>query len=119
MHPSTVKAMNELIRYDPGAEEATRVANAFRYHKPHCPTQEARYGQVRAVLKSAADDLLVMCPKSRELSLALTKLEEAMFWANAAIARNERPATESPAQEKKQPPREAEDDYDYAGAAAG
>ena len=26
---------------------------------------------------------------SRELSLAITKLEEAMFWANSSIARNE------------------------------
>ena len=29
------------------------------------------------------------CPDSRELSVALTKLEEAVMWANAAIARNE------------------------------
>lgn len=28
-------------------------------------------------------------PKSREQSLAITKVEEAMFWANAAIARNQ------------------------------
>lgn len=34
--------------------------------------------------------LLGICPDSRELSTALTKLEEAVFWANAAIARNEK-----------------------------
>lgn len=28
-----------------------------------------------------------LCPKSREQSLALTRLEESVFWANAAIAR--------------------------------
>lgn len=28
------------------------------------------------------------CPASREKSLAMTKLEEAVMWANAAIARN-------------------------------
>lgn len=28
-------------------------------------------------------------PTSREQSLALTNLEQAIFWANAAIARNE------------------------------
>ncbi|MGP3782344.1 Acb2/Tad1 domain-containing protein [Paenibacillus sp. 1A_MP2] len=28
-------------------------------------------------------------PKSREQSLAMTNLEQAVFWANAAIARNE------------------------------
>lgn len=29
------------------------------------------------------------CPESREKSLAITKLEECVMWANAAIARNE------------------------------
>ena len=29
------------------------------------------------------------CPESREKSLAFTKLEECIMWANAAIARNE------------------------------
>jgi len=29
------------------------------------------------------------CPDSREKSLAFTKLEEAVMWANASIARNE------------------------------
>jgi len=28
-----------------------------------------------------------VCDSGRELSVALTKLEEAMFWANASIAR--------------------------------
>jgi hypothetical protein len=29
------------------------------------------------------------CPESREKSLAITKIEEAVMWANASIARNE------------------------------
>lgn len=29
-----------------------------------------------------------LCPSSRERSLAMTKLEEAVMWANSAIARN-------------------------------
>ena len=29
------------------------------------------------------------CPDSREKSTAITKIEEAVMWANAAIARNE------------------------------
>ena len=30
-----------------------------------------------------------LCPASREKSLALTKIEESIMWANASIARNE------------------------------
>ena len=39
--------------------------------------------------KQLAHLLVTNCPESRELSCALTKLEEAVMWANAAIARNE------------------------------
>lgn len=31
----------------------------------------------------------VLTPKSREQSTALTNLDQVVFWANAAIARNE------------------------------
>jgi hypothetical protein len=34
--------------------------------------------------------LVERCPEGRELSLALSNLEEVMFWANAAIARNQK-----------------------------
>ena len=47
-----------------------------------------RHQRVRTVLFSAADEIVELTgPPSREQSLAITKLEEAMFWANAAIAR--------------------------------
>ena len=35
-----------------------------------------------------AERLETLCPDSRELALAITKLEEVVFWANAAIARH-------------------------------
>lgn len=41
----------------------------------------------REACKQAAHTLDRMLHGSREKSLALTKLEEAMFWANASIAR--------------------------------
>ena len=44
---------------------------------------------VRAVCMAAALVFARVCPEGRELSTALTRLEEAMFWADAAVARRE------------------------------
>lgn len=77
--------------YEPKTADLDRNANNFKYHKPHDPEQGVRYDKVRQTLHVVANSLLFLCPPSRELSVALTKLEEAMFWANAAIARNEKP----------------------------
>jgi hypothetical protein len=38
-------------------------------------------------MRRAADAVLDLVPPGREQSLAFTALEEAMFWANAGIAR--------------------------------
>jgi hypothetical protein len=66
-------------------EEMTK---RFTYHAPK-DDQPAKYIEVRSSAKIFASILDENCPDSRELSLAFTKLEEAVFWANAAIARNE------------------------------
>ena len=60
----------------------------FTYHKPF-GNQPERYESIRGLALEFADILLNKCPDSRELSLAITKIEEAVFWANAAIARHE------------------------------
>jgi hypothetical protein len=64
------------------------VENVFRYHTPK-EGQQARYEQLRNRARNIATLILESCPNSRERSLALTKLEESIMWANAAIARNE------------------------------
>ena len=47
-----------------------------------------RHEQARGVCLDAAEQLVMLTgPPSREQSLAITHLEEVMFWANAAIAR--------------------------------
>jgi hypothetical protein len=51
--------------------------------------QPERYQTVRAYGKELAEIINEVCPDSREKSLALTNLEQAVMWANAAIARNE------------------------------
>jgi|SRR6185437_185577 len=67
-----------------------RVIHNFTYHAPQ-GTQVVRYGQLRDAGKALALLFLELAPESRERSLALTALEEAVMWANAAIARNEKP----------------------------
>lgn len=42
---------------------------------------------IRTGCGQLAIDFALNCPEGRELSLALTKLEEAMFWAKASIER--------------------------------
>jgi hypothetical protein len=56
------------------------------------PTSEKtkRHEVVRAAFKDLMRQVSEKTPPGREQSVALTKLEEAMFWTNAAIARDER-----------------------------
>jgi hypothetical protein len=64
------------------------IENRFTYHKP-TETQAERYALLRNFAKGFAHDINTLTPASREQSLAITALEESVFWANAAIARNE------------------------------
>lgn len=65
-----------------------RLEQNFTYHTPK-GDQPERYTQLRQQAKQLAELMVQLCPDSRELSLALTNLEQAVMWANAAIARNE------------------------------
>ena len=58
----------------------------FTYHSPN-PEQNEFYKRIRNQAKNLAKDFAAYCPDSRERSLAITKLEESVMWANAAIAR--------------------------------
>ena len=64
------------------------LENRFTYHAPKEGQQE-RYERIRYKAKILAAYINERCPESREKSLALTKIEEAVMWAIAAIARNE------------------------------
>ncbi|WP_417754191.1 hypothetical protein [Slackia isoflavoniconvertens] len=57
---------------------------------PNPPSTE--FHRINMLHQIACDFALTIqanCPESREKSLALTKLEECIMWANAAIDRNE------------------------------
>lgn len=64
----------------------------FQFHPADDENTKAAHQAVRDICLEAADAILEETgPSSREQSLAITKLEEAMFWANAAIARGDGP----------------------------
>lgn len=60
----------------------------FKYYQPH-GDQPARYVQIRDSARAHAILVESLCPESRERSLAITKLEESVMWANTSIARSE------------------------------
>lgn len=69
-------------------EEQRELDVRFTYHAPK-GTQPERYEMLRSEAKSLAKFIVNACPESREKNLALTNLEQAIFWANASIARRE------------------------------
>lgn len=68
--------------------EIMELTKRFTYHAPK-GDQPRRYEEIRASAKTLAMGIDLACPESREKSIAMTKLEEAVMWANASIARNE------------------------------
>ena len=65
-----------------------QIENAFTYHEPK-GDQQTRYVAIREKAKELALLIVDVTPASREQSVALTELETAVMWANAAIARHE------------------------------
>ena len=63
------------------------IEKRFTYHSPK--GKEQRFQTLRNEAKHLANTIKKQCPDSRERSLALTKLEEVIMWANASIAREE------------------------------
>lgn len=61
----------------------------FVYHPPF-GDQPVRYEAIRSKALEFARFLIEQTAESREQSLAITALEEVVFWANASIARHER-----------------------------
>jgi hypothetical protein len=65
-----------------------QLRQRFQFHPPRDNVTADKHDRVRSACLDAAEELVKATGAvSREQSLAITKLEEAMFWANAAIAR--------------------------------
>lgn len=63
-----------------------RIENDLNYHAPDNADVE-RHSAIRHAGLELGHQLIDICPLSRELSTALTRLEECLFHANAAVAR--------------------------------
>lgn len=62
------------------------IANRFTFH-PASELTGPQHGQIRVACEQLAGTLNDLLPDGREKSLAITNVEQSMFWANAAIAR--------------------------------
>lgn len=60
----------------------------FTYHAPF-GDQTKRYEKIRAGARTFAELVNSLGPDSEEKTLAIRKIQEAVFWANASIAINE------------------------------
>ena len=82
---------NELVNghYEMTEEKYESLNNRFKLH-PLAQGQPVRHHELRNSGKILAAIVLQCVPDGREQSIALTKIEEAIFWANAGIARNEK-----------------------------
>jgi hypothetical protein len=63
------------------------IENRFVYHPP-TGSKVGQHEQTRAWCRELAHRLNGLLPEGREKSLAVTHLEEVMYWANGAIARS-------------------------------
>lgn len=69
-----------------------QLAHRFQFHPADAQNTKDAHEAVRDGCLELADKIVELTgAMSREQSLAVTKLEEVMFWANAAIARGDGP----------------------------
>lgn len=64
------------------------LEHRFAFHPATTAEKRDEHTSMRQACHRAAQTINAEAPDSREKALALTKLEEAMMWANAAVARN-------------------------------
>ena len=64
------------------------IEHRFAFHAATTEEKRDAHTSIRQQCRRLADSLNEALPEGREKAVVMTKLEEVMFWANAAIARN-------------------------------
>lgn len=65
------------------------IRERFRRHPPADAGVAASHDRISAECEAVAQFLITIIPPSRELSLAVTHLEDAAMWANKGLARTQ------------------------------
>jgi hypothetical protein len=82
--------MDNAPKYLISEADAADMANRFmRHHIVSEDEKSDRLLRMSGQTQSLAELYLMNVPPGRERSLAITKLEEAVMWANAGISRGE------------------------------
>lgn len=66
----------------------TDMDKLFNYHPPRKESIVKAHEAIREQCKELALTLHAKAPDCRERAIAVRKVEEAMMWGNAAVARN-------------------------------
>ncbi len=72
---------------NPDTRTINQIAHNFSFHPANTEDKIILHEGIRASMCGLAFEMNSILPPSREAAIVQTKLEEAMFWANAAIAR--------------------------------
>ena len=80
-------AKKKAVRYRMSAHQIDEINRRFDFVSDLVPEQTEACIQVRKITKQLAKTVTRNTPVSREQSLAITKLEEALHFAIAAIVR--------------------------------
>lgn len=63
------------------------LGDRFTFHAPPTAQRKELHERIRTAFLEIAAEIDEKVPDGREKSIVMTKLEEAMFWSNAAVAR--------------------------------
>lgn len=74
---------------DPKADLYEQVKRTHGYHRPNFQETMDAMGELRNLFENLGSNIVNKCPRSRELSLALSYLDIANMFAIAALARFE------------------------------